>query len=392
MSLTSFFAICVVALIAAVAALGIACYIMFSDKAKLQRQVDELHRHQTEIEVAKKSAESQTSLTLAQNRQQDVIQVARNATNVLGPLLLVVNRIKGDMEALRTNSAGRSIALHPELVAQARRFFEDDAKNVPSSDEVLEKLESARRVEQQLLAVAGTAYEPEASVTASAQDALVWGESQKRNVNQAAATLANLQREAKVKVTATPLGDALTLDDAMAEIAAAEANARGQTILKHTSQAQIDAVELEAKGKSAKILADAESKKTDSDLEAQKLSNATQKKVLLDKAARPDIQRQLAAFLTPGYFSPNVQTQVTYEKKPMSYSMLKEAGALQPSMDGLRIFARIATNQRNDRPRLPKEFQYAWWSNSDLVDQIKKLQQLMIELGPTFVDTGVMQP
>ena len=83
---------------------------------------------------------------------------------------------------------------------------------------------------------------------------------------------------------------------------------------------------------------------------------------------------------------------MAYDKKPMSYSALREAGALQPTMKGLVAFIALGVNNHNDRPHLPREFlRPSWYTLPNLVDQAKPLQQLMIELGPTFVDMGIME-
>ena len=69
-------------------------------------------------------AEEQARITLAGNRQQEVLAQVRAATNALEKLLANAQQLRADAEALKSNEDGKRVALHPDLVRQARAFYE----------------------------------------------------------------------------------------------------------------------------------------------------------------------------------------------------------------------------------------------------------------------------
>ena len=351
----------------------------------------ELEARQKEYNIQRTNAAMQEALAVARNKQDNLLQTVRSSTNALGDLLVTVMRLDNELSALKNNAAGRALSPYPDLVAQARRLYQDVARDVPAQSEVVSRLEAARRVEQQLLSALGTAYDPDASLSSSAQESLVWAGSEKRTADGYDALVSSLEREAKAKVSLTPVADPPPLEDAMKQLTAAEESARQKVILQKTAGAKDQAANLQAQGEARVIVAKGEASKTGADIEAQKILDDAKKQLLREKAAKPDIQTQLAAYLTPGYWTPKPGEANTYDKKPISYSELQEMGALDASMKGLRAFVAIGVNPRNDRPRLQRDFQYAWWNIPALQDQAKNLQQLMIELGPTLVEMGLME-
>jgi hypothetical protein len=364
------------------------------NQARLENEIQKLKDDEARHELARKKGEEDAKLTLARNRQDDVLQVVRKSTNVLGNLIVAVGALNQAMDAIKTNSDGRIISPHPDLVAQARRLYEDQGRRVPLVTEVAERLEGVRRIEQQLLSVLGTAFNPEATLTSSAQDALVWAQSQARSVYEIKAALGALQRDAKAKLSSA--ANPPMLQDAMMQQTAAEEQARNAIIIKATENAKWTEAQTLAAAQSNHIIAQAHAKLTDAEIERQHVLDDSQRKLLREKASRTDIQSQLAAYLTPGYFLPPPRgamgIQKSYDKKPMSYSKLRELGALEPTMDGLHKFVAIGVHRGNDRPRLAEEFLgQSWDRKTELLEQAKGIQQLMIELGPTWVETGVME-
>ena len=163
MSLTTFFAISFVVLLAAVVLLGIGYYRNFGEKAKAERKLQEIEAKQQQVKLEQTNAALDATITFAQNKQAELLQTVRNATNSITDLLNVVIRLESEMTDLKSNDAGRGLSPFPDLVAQAKKLYEDVAKDVPPVSEVVTRLEGARRIEQQLLASKGTAYAPDAS-------------------------------------------------------------------------------------------------------------------------------------------------------------------------------------------------------------------------------------
>ena len=185
-----FMIILLVIAIVGVASLAGIFYYTRSDKAKLERQIAAMETKQAEAKLQEKKAADDSKLALARNRQDEVLAQVRNATNVLFQLLAEAKALASDSAALKTNDAGRQIALHPDLVAQARRLYETEIPGVVAVDEIVTRLEGVRRVEQQILGAAGTTFEPGAELLVTAQNGGLWADPEKRKASQARTLLA----------------------------------------------------------------------------------------------------------------------------------------------------------------------------------------------------------
>lgn len=395
--------------------LGFWIYSMRSDKLKYQRQLEALTIQTNKAALEHTKAAEDAKLAIAQTRQQEVLAQVRAATNTLSRLLESLNRVNTKASGLRNNEDGRAIALHPDLVAQARRMYESELPALPTKEDAVAKLEGARRSEQQLLANLGTAYNPQADMAVDAQNSVLWAEQALQKAAAVEAFVGNLVRDSRVKVSdrqVTP--NSPTLADAIAQLNAGEVVARTQTIVERTKEAKSSATDTiaeaeakriieEAKIQAANILREAERKAATNKVEESKSFVVVKKAEdeatrirLREKASRPDIQSRLAPFLSPGYYVPTPGTaaaKTSYEKGPMPFSKLREAGALEPSMDGLRSFIKIGTSAQNDRPHFSREFNKPqWYRVQSLMDEAKELQQLMIELGPTFIEMKLLNP
>jgi hypothetical protein len=93
------------------------------------------------------------------------------------------------------------VALHPELVTVARRFYEASLSQVPPEPELTTRLEAVRRIEQQLLANYGQAYELPAGLVDNVQSADAWVRQAQIKVEPARQTLAALVADSQVKFT-----------------------------------------------------------------------------------------------------------------------------------------------------------------------------------------------
>jgi len=414
-------ALAVVAGIAVVAALllGGVLYFTWSSKAKVENQLRQAEAERVRADLDRQKAVDQANLALARNHQDEVLANARNATNLIGRLQAEANRLTSEADALKTSKDGRLVALDADLVAQARNFFDVQLRKVPPPLEVTTKLESARRIEQQILKSLGTTYEPEADLKATVQTAAFWAEQNAAKVSETQTLFDVLLRDAKVKNPAGTIPpDSLTLEAAMAKLKQDEAATKQQGYVRLTDDAkkkkdailaETEATRIveEAKIAAEKILSDA--RKADEDFQrqqalvkAQGLAAATtnqlavdkvkldaQKAVLRQKASDPQIKAKLAPFITPGLWQ--IKGLTTTDFKPLSYTQLQTAGALDSS--SLHKFVAIARNHYDKvRPR---------WNFSSLnidrckpeeVKSAKEAQDLLIELGPVLVDMGLLQP
>ena len=414
-------ALALVAGVAVVAALLLAgiLYSTLGSKARLEKQARQAEEQRVQADLDRQKAADQAKLALARNHQDEVLAHARNAANLIGRLQVDANRLASEAEALKTSNGGRMVALDADLVAQARNFYEAQLREIPSTLEITNKLESARRIEQQVLKSLGSAYEPEADLKVTAQNAALWAEQAVGKVSQTQTLLDALVRDAKVKNPAgTVPPDSLTLDTAIANLKQDEAAERQRGRVRRAADAnkvgnatvaEADAQRIieEAKLKAAQILSDA--KKSKDEFERQQaLDNAqglvvaatnqvainkaqldARKAVLRQKASDPKIQAKLAPFITPGIWQ--IKGPATTDFKPLSFTQLQTAGALDPS--GLQKLFNIARNHYDKvRPRWNFLSLNIERSRPEEVKSAREVQELLNELGPVLVDMGQLQP
>jgi hypothetical protein len=424
-----FMIILLVIAVVGVASLAGIFYYTRSDKAKLERQLQAMEAQQAQAKVDEKKAAENAKLTLAKNRQDEVLAQVRNATNVLFQLLAETKSLASDAAALKSNDAGRQVALHPDLVAQARRLYENEIPQVVPVDEVVTRLEGVRRVEQQILGAAGTTFEPGADLLVTAQNGGLWAEPEKRKAAQARTLLAGLISESKVKVTGGALTPSSpTLEEAIRRLNQSEVAARQEAIVKKTTEAKAEGTAALAQAEAQRVLdqAKAEAKRVideAAEIKAQAERDSLQRKAqttlentratvaakeTLDEATRtklrqrasdPSVQAALAPLITPGFWTPAAGTgpYKVIEKKPMSLSELQAAGALNPDANGLRALVRIACYNRNDRPRwddivthntAPSGFQ----RDPARVALAAERQKILIEVAPVLVEMKLLEP
>jgi len=412
-----------------IASLGGVLYFMRSDKVRMERELQAVKDKQAAAEVAATKAADEAKLALARNRQDEVLAQVRSATNVLFQLLAEAKALASDSTVLKSNDAGRQIALHPDLVAQARRLYESEIPGVVAVDEIVTRLEGVRRVEQQIVGAAGTTFEPAADMLATAQTGSLWAEPEKRKASQARTLLAGLITESKVKVTGgavTPSSP--TLEEAIRRLNQSEIAARQEAIVKKTTEAKVEGTAAIAQAEAQRLIdqAKAEAQRVideATEIKAQAERDSLQRKAqaklqdaradvaakdTLDEATRtrlrqrasdPAVQAALAPLLTPGLWTPAAGSGAfrEIEKKPLSLSALQSAGALNPNASGLKALVSIACNYYNDRPRWT-DITYknqnisAFLKDPARVALAAERQKLLIEVAPVLVEMKLMEP
>lgn len=424
-----FMIILLVIAIVGVASLAGIFYYTRSDKAKLERQIAAMETKQEEAKLQEKKAAEESKLALARNRQDEVLAQVRNATNVLFQLLAEAKALASDSAALKSNDAGRQIALHPDLVAQARRLYETEIPAVVAVDEIVTRLEGVRRVEQQILGAAGTTFEPGAELLVTAQNGGLWAEPEKRKASQARTLLAGLITESKVKVTGGALTPSSpTLEEAIRRLNQSEIAARQEAIVKKTTEAKVEGTAALAQAEAQRVLdqAKAEAQRVideAAEIKAQAMRDSLQRKAqttlentkadvaakdtldeatrtkLKQRAADPAVQAALAPLLTPGLWTPAAGSGSfkEIEKKPLSLSALKAAGALNPNANGLKALVYIACNFHNDRPKwgdiaFKNQNLSAFLKDPARVALAAERQKILIEVAPVLVEMKLLEP
>lgn len=400
--------------VASIAILGLVLHQATNDKARLEKQAREWELEKARVEIDRQKAAEQAKLAVAHTRQTEALSLVRVATNACGQLLAGLGELGKEAAALQTNDAGRQVARHPDLIALARRLYEVDLRELPQPAVVISKLEGERRLESQLVAAAGTGFEPDATLTSTAQTDTLWANQEAGKVQRARSLLATLVEESRIKLPpAGSSGPGVTLADAMAALARGEAASRqrliadkvavaGATATASLAAAEAEKIVTEAKLKAAQIIEDANAQKAK--VEQEQLVRNAERKVAAEQAADealkvklrakakdPKIQAKLAAFTTPGYLQFGKDS---YEKAPLSFSGLMQSGALSPSKSGLQKLVLVARNQEDRvRPRWHFHFDNmkGWEKNTEDREMVMEAQQLLIELGPTLVEMGLLQ-
>jgi F0F1-type ATP synthase membrane subunit b/b' len=290
---------------------------------------------------------------------------------------------------------------------------------VPPEAETLTRLEAVRRIQQQVLANYGKAYEPPPALQETVQGASAWASETQLKVEPVRHTLAALAEDSKVRFTrATLTAQSPTLATAIARLQQQESGARLSQADAVVTQARTVADLDLAKAQAQQIVADARREaeairqrgqeeqaalereqqereaqlkveETKTRLTVQSKEEEARKLGLRKKASDPATLAKLAPFITPGYagiYKP------TYDKKPFSFSEMQSLGALAPTVEGLDLVAGIGVARIDTvRPRWklnPRTYR----RYPDQLEMVREAQQLLIELGPVLVEMGKLEP
>ena len=382
-----------------------------------ERATWEAEKQKTEIERQKAAEASKGAV--AKNQQKVALVMVQSVRGGCEDLLAKLRSLNQDSKSLRTSTSGMRVAQFPELVGSARRLYDHDLKELADEAVVISKVEGERRIEDQLGNMAGTVGVPDAAIFSTAQADANWVTREGAKVDRARSLLANLVSEAKIKVPPSGgTGTSQTLEQAMADMAMQEAGAQQKLIVNKTAEAtttatyttasaESDRILNDAQLKAAQILADANASavKQQQALDLQKANlqvDAAKVKVAIDQAndetrkvayraklKDPNVLSQLAPLTTPGFLQ--VGDQNSFDRQPISYSALMQSGAFGRTDAGLQRLIHVVANGRDkDRPRL--RFSAGWKNRPDEREQIAALQQLVIELGPTMVEQGLLSP
>ena len=230
-------------------------YYQGRQKARLQATIDTFVIEKKKAEVVQAKAIEEERLAAARNRQGEVIAQCQNATNVLGRLLQQTDQTLTQALALKTNDAGRALAPYPDLVTAARRLYETELGKLAPVTEIASRLDSVRRLEQQLKDSIGTKHIPDPAGSATVTTAALWAEQALRQLAEAQNLVSTLTREASVKLGgAAPSTTGLTLEEAIRQAGQEETSARQQLLAAKTAEAKAEAARKEAQIESQRII------------------------------------------------------------------------------------------------------------------------------------------
>ncbi len=160
-------------------------------------------------------------------------------------------------------------------------------------------------------------------------------------------------------------------------------------------------------------LAEAERMRRDAEAGAvaRGIRDDARKVELIAKCNSPEVQANLAPFLTKGTWQPgDFERNIRFDRTPMSWSKIQADGALTDNRDGLQRLLEIANakgcfprggqsrgyyvNRKHLDAHRPKWGYPQTWKNlsEDQIQEVRRIQALLIELGPTLVEEGMLDP
>lgn len=388
---------------------------MHKEKNKLAEHLASFERQRAGEDLERRKGEEQTKITLAHNRQTEVLRMVAPATNGLTELLNDIPIIHGYLSALKTNDLGKLVASRPDRVAQARRLYDDEPQALAATEEVRQRLENVRRIERQLLSELGTASSPDAELIETLREARLWANERQLRANLFSARLADLMVEARAEPRTNSLSRDLNLTGALNRLIAHEARMYDEIVAPKVEAAKIQATNIVAEAKAENIVKGGQVQAdqvrvqtalqiatnvvqiTTFDIQRQQVEDEARKLRLRQKASTPAIQAALAAYLSPGHYNAvlhgKMNDRFSVSARPMSLSQIRSAGALDPDIASVRRFIALGMNHYNDRPRVSDMFRFGtWYRDGNAMKYAAQLQGWIIELGPTFVEMGLLAP
>ena len=157
-------------------------------------------------------------------------------------------------------------------------------------------------------------------------------------------------------------------------------------------------------------IAEAERRRRDAqaEAEARRIGDDAERIALVAKCNSPEVQADLAPFLATGTWQPgDPRPNMRIDSTPMSLSKLRAFGALDEDVDGIKNMLNVANNLGctpkangpnglrgnahidTSRPKwgYPRSFHNL---SADDIAEVRRIQALLIELGPTLVDEGML--
>lgn len=341
-----------------------------------------LHRQSQELldNYKAQKAEQDAVVASATAEDKDLLTEISQTTNSLINSCLALGRIESEVASLETNSYGVMIAAQPDLLGSAMEAFNTVQGASPNFPVFVDKIENAKREQIDLQDAVGSTVFPDQALKNALGDELQWAKDRENDLSQLELSINTIVRDARSRFSFTQQSaNPPTLEQAIQARQAAEAQIPTFTLAPPSANA------LNAPGKDYQWMAEI-------------IGDSSMS--LHDKALDPRVQAALAPFLTPGIYFPG-RGGTIYEpvwvafgsKQPMSFSLLKNLGALNDDEQGLLEFVSIATDPRDNRPRFGQAFsQMNWNDDINLRTEAALLQTLVKLLGPTYVNQSMMLP
>jgi hypothetical protein len=392
--------------------------------AQLTRKTRELQERQQRMEQeaveAKQRERIATTKARLQAHKDEIASILRLVQDFEDEL----KKWKDEVVALQDNERGKNLAAGDYYTQAYRATLREPRASHSDVQSIQQQLETLAKPIDDALARDVTTYEPSQDLVALLQQA-------RQTLLADIGAYADGRRriDALVQQAARELPPAtFTLKEAIQKLEARETDEQARAIVAREEAARKKAIEDLAQAKEKQIQQQGEDavKKVEAETAAKKKQNEdaisqeqaksdlehakkaaeekrirdeAQKTALRKEAHSDEVQKILAPFITPGFWQPAGKGPIgkkTTTKAGVSLKAIIEQGALEQSDSGVARLYRIACAPLQDRPlwgaRTNDETPAGTLRRltAEQVEVVKKAQDLLIRLGPTLVEEGLL--
>lgn len=362
-------------------------------------------KKEKQIEDETTAARQREKIAVAQAKLQQVLDEGEKTLGLLSVFDAELAAWDTNVKALLTDDRGRFLAADETYVIAFKTLFNSRRPNKSDGAAV------GRRVETLMEPIRVARSSENAAYTPS-EDALSKFQQERKAIEALIAAYHEPRMQVEgllAQATKTKTPAASTLEDAIRDLDArqAEEQARKIAAAKETERKKADdalaaakagQVAQEAKDQVARIDAEKEAARKRAEIEEKKLREAVEREQRAKLAQNDEVKRLLAPFISPGLWQPNKKPGQSVDMAPVSYSGLQMMGALEPTGDGLQRLLTAATKPpetRSSHDKIRPRWGYpikVKVLTPDQLEEIKKAQQYLRELGPTMVELKMLSP
>jgi len=401
------------------AAIGAGGFALFTRHRELDpaAEAERLRTQRQQLEMKETAARQQEKVALARARCQVVLEEGKKVLTLADDFGAEHELWHDNVTALLTDDRGRGLAAKPPYVLTFRKLYDQPRPPKEQADAIRARIELILEPVRTALADEATLYVPGDQATASLEA--------ERNTLLALIQRCReprLQLDALAAQAGAAPSSAPTLQKALEQLAAKEADERAKLVaaaednaraegdkaiaearakkIQQADQATVDEIragaELEkerAESRRKEIAASQAAERQRGEAEAARIREAAEKEARVGRAKSDEVKRLLAPFLSDGYNQPGEPAGSSTKKGPVSLSKLRAFGALEENANGLRLLITWAVNPQMDnvRPRWSYHPLTQYLTPAQL-EEVKKAQGYLRDLGPTLVEEGMLSP
>lgn len=360
--------------------------------------------HDSKPEAAALESFRRSKIAAAKVSQRRTLDIGEEVLAAANEGHFELTQWDGELASILDGDAGRRIATKPELVKAFRAVTEVDRPSKAEFEQFKVLATTALEPVNKAAANPDNAWDNTADTSKLLIELRADARSRRDSVRAARSRMQSVVSLSKRDISEQPPTGAKSLPDAIrvleqheaeeltAAVRAAREKAR-EEVKSLLATTAADNVRLAGQAEAKRETAKAEVARIKIELEAEALRIKVAKDRLRAKLATPEVLQDLTIFTAKGYTQPGQGGTGIFEKTdvfgPLSFTRLKTGGYLDSSADGLKKLLRLGAEPSlsNDRPK--------WKFNAFRLDQsneayLKRVQALLVELGPLMAEDGLL--